>query len=165
MKIIRVFTAIIFAIFVSVPYASGAANTYAGAKDSSLGKNNLISMDFQDANLKTVLKIFSQQSGLNFIASQNIQERTVTVYFDNVKVQDALNNLMNANGLVYEQEPGTNIFIVKEITATFTIPSRVLSSVAISASRDALLSASVPSRSKTISFFIILPPPNLCDLA
>ena len=48
MKIIRVFTAIIFAIFVSAPYASGAANTYAGAKDSSLGKNNLISMDFQD---------------------------------------------------------------------------------------------------------------------
>ena len=114
MKIIRVFTAIIFAIFVSVPYASGAANTYAGAKDSSLGKNNLISMDFQDANLKTVLKIFSQQSGLNFIASQNVQERTVTVYFDNVKVDDALNYLMNANSLIYEQEPGTNIFIVKE---------------------------------------------------
>ena len=114
MKTIRILTAIMFAIFISAPYVSGAENTYAVAKDSTLGKNNLISMDFQDANLKTVLKIFSQQSGLNFIASQNIQERTVTVYFDNVKVQDALNNLMNANGLVYEQEPGTNIFIVKE---------------------------------------------------
>ena len=114
MKTIRLLTAIIFAIFISAPYASGAANTYAGAKDSSLGKNNQISMDFQDANLKTVLKVFSQQSGLNFIASQNVQERTVTVYFDNVKVEDALNYLMNANSLIYEQEPGTNIFIVKE---------------------------------------------------
>ncbi|MDP2910734.1 MAG: secretin N-terminal domain-containing protein [Candidatus Omnitrophota bacterium] len=114
MKTIRLITAIIFAIFISAPYVSGAANTYVGAKDSSLGKNNQISMDFQDANLKTVLKVFSQQSGLNFIASQNVQDRTVTVYFDNVKVEDALNYLMNANSLIYEQESGTNIFIVKE---------------------------------------------------
>jgi type II secretory pathway component GspD/PulD (secretin) len=71
-------------------------------------------MDFQDANLKTVLKVFSQQSGLNFIASQNVQDRTVTIYFNNVKIEDALNYIMNANNLVYEQEPGTSIFIVKE---------------------------------------------------
>jgi len=75
---------------------------------------NLISMDFQDANLKTVLKLFSQQSGLNFVAGQNIKARTVTIYFDGVTVEDALNHIMSANNLVYEQEPGSNIFIVKE---------------------------------------------------
>jgi len=113
MKTIRLVTAIIFIIFTSVPF-SFAVDTY--SKDVSPGKSNpgQISMDFQDANLKTVLKIFSQQSGLNFIASQNVQDRTVTVYFDNVMVEDALNYIMNANNLVYEQEPGTNIFIVKE---------------------------------------------------
>ena len=111
MKIIRLVTAIIFTIFVSIPF-SLAANTY--TKDISPARASLISMDFQDANLKTVLKVFSQQSGLNFIASQNVQDRTVTVYFDNVKIDDALNYIMNANNLAYEQEPGTNIFIVKE---------------------------------------------------
>jgi len=111
MKTIRLVVAIIFAIFYLTPY-SFAADTY--TKDVSPGKSNLISMDFQDANLKTVLKVFSQQSGLNFIASQNVQERTVTVYFDNVKVEDALNYIMKANNLGYEQESGTNIFIVKE---------------------------------------------------
>jgi len=111
MKTIRVSIAIVFAIFISVPF-SFAADTY--AKNISPSKNNLISMDFQDANLKTVLKVFSQQSGLNFIASQNVQERTVTVYFENVKVEEALSYIMNANNLVYEQEPGTSIFIVKE---------------------------------------------------
>lgn len=111
MKIIRILTAIMFTVFVSAPF-SFAANTY--TKDMSSGKSNLVSMDFQDANLKTVLKVFSQQSGLNFIASQSVQDRTVTVYFDNVKVDDALTYIMNANNLVYEQEPGTNIFIVKE---------------------------------------------------
>jgi len=111
MKTIRLITAIIFIIFVSVPL-SFAADTY--AKDMSPGKSNLISMDFQNADLKTVLKLFSQQSGMNFIASQNVQDRTVTIYFDNVKIDEALNYIMNANNLVYEQEPGTNIFIVKE---------------------------------------------------
>lgn len=111
MKTIRLIAAIIFAIFVSTPVSS-ATDSY--SKDAPLVKNNLISMDFQDANLKTVLKIFSQQSGMNFIASQNVQNRTVTVYFDNVKIEDALNYIMNANNLAYEQEPGTNIFIVKE---------------------------------------------------
>ena len=111
MKTIRIFIAIMFTIFASVPF-SFAADTY--TKSISPDKNNLISMDFQGANLKTVLKVFSQQSGLNFIASQNVQERTVTVYFENVKVEEALDYIMNANNLVYEQEPGTNIFIVKE---------------------------------------------------
>lgn len=111
MKTIRLLTAIIFAIFISAP-VSFAADAY--SKDVSVAKSNLISMDFQDANLKTVLKVFSQQSGMNFIASQNVQDRTVTVYFDNVKVEDALNYIINANNLAYEQEPDTNIFIVKE---------------------------------------------------
>ncbi|MFH1868573.1 MAG: secretin N-terminal domain-containing protein, partial [Candidatus Omnitrophota bacterium] len=64
--------------------------------------------------LKDLLKIFSQQAGLNFVASQNVQDRKVTLYFENVSVEDALNHIMSANRLVYEQQPGSNIFIVKE---------------------------------------------------
>ncbi|MCX5693206.1 MAG: hypothetical protein NTX47_05955 [Candidatus Omnitrophica bacterium] len=112
MKTIRLLAAIMFAIFVSVPF-SFAADGY--PKDVSPGKGNLISMDLQNAKLDAVLKAFSQQSGLNFIANQDVvKDKTVTVYFDNVKVGDALNYIMSANNLIYEQEPGTNIFIVKE---------------------------------------------------
>ncbi|MDP8230907.1 MAG: secretin N-terminal domain-containing protein [Candidatus Gorgyraea atricola] len=105
MKIVRLIIAIIFSIFMS-------SSSIAAKVGASPG--NLISMDFQDANLKTVLKLFSQQSGLNFVAGQNIKARTVTIYFDGVTVEDALNHIMSANNLVYEQEPGSNIFIVKE---------------------------------------------------
>lgn len=112
-KIIRLFTAVIFTFFISHP---SIASDGIGAVSAKAGPsiNNFISMDFQDANLKTVLKIFSQQAGLNFVASQNVQDRTLTVYFDNVTVEDALSHIMNANNLVYEQEEGSNIFIVKE---------------------------------------------------
>lgn len=113
MKIINIFVTIIFGFWICVPFA-GAAEADYSMNISSPNPSNAISMDFQDVNLKTVLKVFSQQSGLNFIASQNVQDRTVTIYFDNVKVEDALNYIMNANNLTYDQEPGTNIFIVKE---------------------------------------------------
>lgn len=73
-----------------------------------------ISMDFQNANLKDVLKIFSQQSGLNFIANEEVKERKITLYLDGVSVQDALDNIIKANNLTYEQAEGSNIFIVKE---------------------------------------------------
>ena len=73
-----------------------------------------ISMDFKDASLKNILKIFSEQAGLNFIASQEIQDKTLTLYLDNVPLQQALDKIMSANHLTYDLEPGSNIFTVKE---------------------------------------------------
>lgn len=74
-----------------------------------------ISMDLKDADLKDVLKIFSQQSGLNFIASERVRDRQVTLYLDQVSVQDALDSIIQANDLTYEQADGSNIFVVKEV--------------------------------------------------
>ncbi|MDP2938958.1 MAG: secretin N-terminal domain-containing protein [Candidatus Omnitrophota bacterium] len=73
-----------------------------------------ISMDFQEASLKDVLKIFSQQSGLNFIASEAIQDRKVTLYLDSVPVEDALEKILTANNLTYDIQEGSNIFVVRE---------------------------------------------------
>jgi type IV pilus assembly protein PilQ len=74
----------------------------------------VISMDFQDADLKDVLKVFSQQADLNFIASENVKDRKVTLYLDKVSVEDALNTIMSANNLTYEQKRNSKIFVVKE---------------------------------------------------
>ncbi|MBU1006303.1 MAG: hypothetical protein KKH08_01755 [Candidatus Omnitrophica bacterium] len=113
-KIIRSAVAIMFMFFVASPAIAVDGSYGMTGKTGPAPGGNLISMDFQDANLKTVLKVFSQQSGLNFVAGQNVEDRTVTVYFDSVTVEDALNHIINANNLAYEQEPGSSIFIVKE---------------------------------------------------
>ncbi|MBU0759990.1 MAG: hypothetical protein KKC66_02285 [Candidatus Omnitrophica bacterium] len=112
-KIIRLVTAIIFTLFMAAP-SYAVDGSYSLLSKAGPNPGNLISMDFQDANLKTLLKVFSQQAGLNFVASQNVQDRKVTIYFENVSVEDALNHIMSANNLVYEQQSGSNIFIVKE---------------------------------------------------
>lgn len=76
-----------------------------------------ISMDFKDAGLKDVLKIFSQQAGLNFVAAHEIEDIKLTLYLDNVGVTHALDKLLSANKLIYELDPESNIFLVKKSLA------------------------------------------------
>jgi len=78
-------------------------------------ESKTISMDFKNASLNDVLKIFSQQSGMNFISSFDVAGRSINLYLDNVPVEDALERILSANSLTYEIKPGTNIFVVKEL--------------------------------------------------
>jgi len=73
-----------------------------------------ISMDLQDAKLKDILKILSIQSGVNFIASEALQDRTLTLYLERVSVKDAMDQIFKANNLTYDYCPESNIVIVKD---------------------------------------------------
>lgn len=73
-----------------------------------------ISMDLQDASLKDVLKILSMQSGVNFISSEGVQDRKITLYLDNVPMEQARRKIFDANNLHYELDKSSNIFIVKD---------------------------------------------------
>ncbi|MFH1128416.1 MAG: secretin N-terminal domain-containing protein [Candidatus Omnitrophota bacterium] len=74
-----------------------------------------ISMDFQDASVKDILKILSVQSGLNFIASEGLQNRLITLYLDKISVKEAMDKLFKANNLTFELAEDSNIFIVKDL--------------------------------------------------
>lgn len=82
---------------------------------ASLAEERLISMDFKSTSLRDVLKAFSIQSGLNFVASDDIAEKRLTLYLENVTPEDALKRILEANRLTYELEPESNIFIVKQL--------------------------------------------------
>src|SRR3989338_1859240 len=85
-----------------------------------------ISMDFKSANLNDVLKIFSQQSGLNFIVAQEIADKNISLYLDKVPVEQALDRILQANNLTYEIQAGSDIFIVKPLsTPEKTLQTRV----------------------------------------
>lgn len=74
-----------------------------------------ISLDFEGANLINILKIFSQQSGLNFVAAQDVAGKVITLYLENVPLREALEKILNSHNLTYELDEGSNIFIVKEL--------------------------------------------------
>ena len=60
-----------------------------------------ISMDFKDASLKDILKVLSMQAGMNFIASEAVQDRKVTLYLDKVPLAQAIDKIFSANNLSY----------------------------------------------------------------
>ncbi|MDD5724911.1 MAG: secretin N-terminal domain-containing protein [Candidatus Omnitrophica bacterium] len=78
------------------------------------GPDVSISMDFKDASLKDILKVFSIQAGLNFIASEGVQDRKITLYLDKVPLAQAMDKIFSANNLSYELDDKANIFVVKE---------------------------------------------------
>ena len=72
-----------------------------------------VSMEFENARLQDVLKAFSQQTGINLIATHDINDRTVTLYLEDVTVMDALDQILEAGQLTYDRPAGSQIYIVK----------------------------------------------------
>lgn len=77
--------------------------------------SSLVSLDFKKADLKDVLKVFSQQIGINFILSESVGDKTVTVYLDKVPVENALEMILSANMLTYDYQQDVNTILVKPL--------------------------------------------------
>lgn len=65
-----------------------------------LGEARPISLDFRDANLRTVLDVVSRNSGINFILDKDIRpDVRVTVFLRQARVEDALDLIVGTNQL------------------------------------------------------------------
>lgn len=87
------------------------------AAEETLEGEVRVSMEFQDALLKDVLKAFSQQTGLNVVADADVGEKSVTLYLEEVKALDALDQILRTYQLTYERPVGSDIYIVKAAEA------------------------------------------------
>lgn len=106
----------IFAVILLFFFVQANVEARYSSEDSKFAYSNYskrISMDFKDAALEDVLKIFSQQSGMNFIAASALRDKRVTLFLDNIPVEEALEKILSANDLEYEMQSGSDIFIVK----------------------------------------------------
>src|SRR4029077_5061506 len=72
-----------------------------------------IFIDVKGASLVNVLKIISQQSGLSFIASQDVADKKITLYLNKIPINQALQMVLDANGLTYQMQNDSNVFVVK----------------------------------------------------
>jgi general secretion pathway protein D len=79
-----------------------AAQRQAGARaaQTALAETRPISLDFRDANLRTVLDVVSRSSGINFILDKDIRTDTrVSVFLRETKLEEALDLIINTNQL------------------------------------------------------------------
>ncbi len=79
----------------------------------SLQKN--ISLDLESARLIDVLKMLSQETGLNFISTEAVRDRSLTLYMEDVPLREAMDTIFKANNLAYDYYPDSNIFVLKEM--------------------------------------------------
>lgn len=74
--------------------------TQVKASQTSLAETRPISLDFRDANLRTVLDVLSRNSGVNFILDKDIRpDARVTVFLRSAKVEDAIELITSTNQL------------------------------------------------------------------
>ncbi|HEY4080829.1 MAG TPA: secretin N-terminal domain-containing protein [Burkholderiaceae bacterium] len=67
---------------------------------TALAENRPISLDFREANLRTVLDLVSRNSGINFIIDKDIRpDIKVTVLMKQARVEDALDLIISTNQL------------------------------------------------------------------
>ena len=111
--LLRLSALILGAVFTAHP-----ASAIYGIDDKYLVKDSpVISMDFKDAELADVLKILSQQSGMNFVADSSLGGKKINLYLDHVPVDEALEKILSSNNLTYELETESRIFVVKPLPA------------------------------------------------
>lgn len=73
---------------------------------------------FRNMRLEEILKLFSRESGANFITDEKVRNMTFTAYFEDVTIREALDALLSSRGLGYERYPQSNIYVVKQRTDT-----------------------------------------------
>lgn len=85
-----------------------------------------ISMDLEKASLVDVLKVLSQQSGLNFVTVPEVEDKKITLYLEGVPLRKALDMICKANNLKYEFYPESKTFVVEEVkTPKIKLQTRV----------------------------------------
>ncbi len=143
----KVFRSFLFVFVFFVSLHAGQLNAETPLPFPDVEPN--ISMDFQDANLKDILKVLSIQSGLNFISSEAVQDRKMTLYLDSVPLRKSMDRMFKANNLTYDFDKDSNTFIVKEwgkpeietITKIFYLKFAIVSTSSIKEEMKGLPSA------------------------
>ncbi|MHB2025271.1 MAG: secretin N-terminal domain-containing protein [Elusimicrobiota bacterium] len=71
-----------------------------------------VTVRLKEAPLAVFLQTISAQSKINFIITEGLESRKVTVFLQNVTVREALQVLLEIKGLTYQQVGQSNTYIV-----------------------------------------------------
>lgn len=82
------------------------------AAQKGLSESRPISLDFRDANLRTVLDLVTRHSGINFVMDKDVRaDVRVTVLLKSARVEDAIDLITSTHGLTKKVLDGNTILI------------------------------------------------------
>jgi len=91
--------------------------------DPDISSSKTVFIDVKDTSLVDVLKIISKQSGLSFIADQDVADKKITLYLNKIPLNQALHIILDANDLTYVMQDDSDVFEV--ITKTKTEKTKI----------------------------------------
>jgi len=99
----------------TVPELDAPPGRAIGLRDAARpdsARDQLISLKLQHVSLEHALKALTKKTGLNFLMSAGLAGLRLNVYLRGVPAEGALLTILKANGLWYERQKGTNIYVV-----------------------------------------------------
>ena len=69
-------------------------------------------LEFKKANVVDAMRLISELSGLNIVATQKAGEKVVTLYLQNIKAREAIDTLSKVSGLWYRKDKETGAYRV-----------------------------------------------------
>jgi general secretion pathway protein D len=74
-------------------------------------------LEFHEARIVDVVRVLSELSGVNIVATEEASSKQVTVFLRNITVGDAVDTLCKIAGLWYREDPETGVFRIMETEA------------------------------------------------
>lgn len=102
-----------------LPPTTRKSETIVGKSSAEMGDllaqpifQQLVTLDFKDADLQNVVRLIAKKTNINIIMTKDIVKGTVTVHLENVPLGVALDTILKSNNLGYILEPGNIVRIV-----------------------------------------------------
>ena len=92
---------------------------------SSGEQEGLVTFDFKDADIRNVLRIFSHKTGINIVASPEVQG-SVTVKLNNVPWEKALKIILEMNNFAYVREENVIKVLTRDRIAQEPLKTEVI---------------------------------------
>jgi Type II secretory pathway, component PulD len=80
---------------------------------AAIESRGLISVDFQNTTLYTVLNILSMKTGRKFVTDADLLNKKIVLSLKDVTPDEALNALLDTYDLYYVKQGDTNIYVIK----------------------------------------------------
>jgi len=81
-----------------------------GAQPSGKADLKVLNMEFKDAQISDVVRIISEASGLNIVATNEAAQKRVTLYLHDVSARQAMEIISKTGGLWYRHDPDLDAY-------------------------------------------------------
>jgi len=103
MKRIIILLSLIFSVLVILPITSGLAQEEQVISAAAEGKSSLVTLDFEGADIRDVVKVIAIASGLNVVIGQDVEAK-VTISLKEMHWERALDVILRTYNFTYKKE-------------------------------------------------------------